>query len=473
MLPIAADRRWTLLAWAYGALVTAILGYFLLGLVIQVSDSFGNLLAVQRPTLADILRDQFSQRAYLRPFLWAQVKIVYELSGGQYYGWFRGVHVVQVGVLIALCLSLMRPKTALDAALVPLALAVLTGAHTFAPMVREAFPINSYLTVVICCVGAAQLALGDQSRWYTDVLVVALFVVSVLTVESGVLVWVVCAAAAVLGARGVSRRALVAMTICLIGYLAARTLVLHVGTPSLDERASGFGFTVLEPGELVARFQGRAWPFYLYNVFSSISTVLFSEPKGGVWRFIYELTLGSVHPWTAVSVASSTLSTALLSGFIWMRRQRLRARTLEHEDRLVVIFLAVLAANAVISFPYTKNVIMGPAGVFLSLAVYAAARTWLQTTPAKRATLAVAFMTLLSCGWGFRAAGTYYNLRRTAAEQRAEWVSVDAWLQRQHIEVGRSDALALRDTLRRDAISVHPTPLQFSTTWMRWFDIDW
>jgi len=473
MLPITADRRWTLLAWAYGALVTVILGYFLLGLVIQVSDSFGNLLAVQRPTLGAILRDQFSQRAYLRPFLWAQVKIVYELSGGHYYGWFRGLHVVQVGVLIALCLSLMRPKTALDAALVPLALAVLTGAHTFAPMVREAFPINSYLTVVICCVGAAQLALRDQSRWYTDAVVVALFVVSVLTVESGVLVWVVCAAAAVLGARGVSRRALVAMTICLVGYLAARTFVLHVGTPSLAERASGFGFTVLEPGELVARFQGRAWPFYLYNVFSSISTVLFSEPKGGVWRFIYEITLGSVHPWTAVSVVSSALSTALLGGFIWMRRQRLRARTLEHEDRLVVLFLAVLAANAVISFPYTKNVIMGPAGVFLALAVYAAARTWLQTTPPKRAALAVALMTLLSCGWGFRAAGTYYNLRRTAAEQRAEWVSVDAWLQRQHIEVGRSDALALRDTLRGDAISVHPTPLQPSTTWMRWFDIDW
>jgi hypothetical protein len=31
-----------------------------------------------------MIRDQISQRGYLRPFLWAQIKIVYELSGGHY-----------------------------------------------------------------------------------------------------------------------------------------------------------------------------------------------------------------------------------------------------------------------------------------------------------------------------------------------------------------------------------------------------
>ena len=70
-------RRWTWLVYAYGLLVAAVLGYFLFGLVIQVSDSFGNLLAVQPPTLGELVRDQFSQRAYLRPLLWAQLKIVY------------------------------------------------------------------------------------------------------------------------------------------------------------------------------------------------------------------------------------------------------------------------------------------------------------------------------------------------------------------------------------------------------------
>lgn len=472
MLSMTDDRRWTWVAYAYGVVVTAVLSYLLLGLVIQVSDSFGNLLAVQTPTLGALLRSQFSQHGYLRPLLWAQMKIVYELSGGEYYAWFRGIHVAQVAILVMLCLHLLRPKTFLDAALVPLALVILTGAHTFAPMVREAFPINSFLTIAICCLAAANLAFRDQARWYTDVLALALFAGAVLTVESGILVWVVCAGAAVLGVRGVSWRALIAMTICLAVYLGAR-MWLQVGAPSLAERASGFGFGILEPADLVARFEGRRWVFYAYNVVSSISTVLFSEPKGGVWRFVYEMTLANVHPWTMVSVLSSTASTVLLAWFVWTRRGRIRAMTLMHEDRLVLLFLIVLVANACISFPYTKNVIMSPAGVFLAGAVYVSARAWLLAAAPHRAALAVALVTLLSCGWAFRAAGTCYNLRKTAADQRAEWVLVDAWLERQHIALAGDEGRALRDALRRDALWTHPTPFQPSATWMRWFDIDW
>ncbi len=299
--------------------MAAVLGYFLFGLVIQVSDSFGNLLAVQTPTLGELVRDQFSQRAYLRPLLWAQLKIVYELSGGHYFLWFRGIHFAQVLLLIVLFVHLVRPRTALDAALVPLSLAVLIGAHTFVPMVREAFPINGFLTMAVCCVAVATLALRERSRWYWDLLAIALFVGSVLTVESGVLVWVICVSAYALGARGVSRRAVLAMTACLVTYLVARAFVLDVGTPTLAERASGFGFGILEPSDLTARFEGRAWPFYAYNVVSSISTVLFAEPKGGVWRFVYELTTGTIHPWSAVSVVSSTAATALVTWFLWTR----------------------------------------------------------------------------------------------------------------------------------------------------------
>jgi hypothetical protein len=117
---VSVQRRWTWIAQGYGLAVSAVLSYFLLGLVIQVSDSFGNLLAIQKPTLGELVRDQLSQHAYLRPLLWAQIKIIYEWSGGDYYAWFRGLHVAQVCVLIALCVRLMRPTTALDLALVPL-----------------------------------------------------------------------------------------------------------------------------------------------------------------------------------------------------------------------------------------------------------------------------------------------------------------------------------------------------------------
>src|SRR6185503_20188119 len=222
VLSLTVHRRWEVVAYGYGLLVTVVLGYFLVGLTIQVSDSFGNLLAIQEPTLGQVLRDQLSQRGYLRPLLWGQIKAVYELSGGQYFLWFRGLHVLQIAALIALCVHVMRPRTALEAALVPLSLAVIVGAHTFVPMVREAFPINSFLTIAIACVAMFALAERTQPRWYVDVSAVALFAGCILTVESGVLVWVVSVTAFLAGLRGVSRAGIVAMTVGLAIYLLAR-----------------------------------------------------------------------------------------------------------------------------------------------------------------------------------------------------------------------------------------------------------
>jgi hypothetical protein len=465
-------QRWTWISQAYGLVVTAVLGYFLLGLVIQVSDSFGNLLAVQDPSLGQVLREQLSQRGYLRPLLWGQIKAIYDLSSGDYFLWFRGVHVVQVAVLIVLCVHVLRPRDARDAALIPLSLAVIVGAHTFVPMVREAFPINSFLTIAIACVAALAMAQRDQAHWYVDALAVAVLAGSILTVESGVLVWVVTAAAYLAGMRGVSRSAVVVMTVVVAGYLMVRMLVLDVGSPSLAERASGFGFSIVEPVDLVRRFDGRAWIFYGYNVVSSIATVLFAEPKGGVWRFVWEIMVGGVHPWTLVSVVSSTAATVLIGWFVWSRRAAIRAWRLDPHDRVVIVFAAVLFANAAISFPYTKNVIMGPSGVFLGLAVYVASRAWLRT-PHRHAVATTMLFTVLTCGWAFRVAGNHYNLRRTATEQRAEWVTVDNWLDQQRITVRTADARMLRDALRRDALVHHPTPYQPSTGWARWFDIDW
>jgi hypothetical protein len=470
---VSVQRRWTWMAQTYGLVVSGVLSYFLLGLVIQVSDSFGNLLAVQMPTLGELVRDQLSQHAYLRPLLWAQIKVIYEWSGGDYYAWFRGIHVVQVCVLVALCVRMMKPATAIDAALVPLSLAVLVGAHTFMPLLREAHPINSYLTIAIGCVAAANLAFLATSRWYTDALAIVLFVGATLTVESGILVWVVCVAAYLLGARGLSRSAIVGMTMCLVAYLGLRTFVLDVGTPALAERASGFGFRPLEPAELVARFEGRAWTFYLYNVLSSLATVLFSEPKGGVWRFVFELSTRNVHPWTLVSVLSSTAATGLVAWFAWTRRAHVRRWTFDDHDRMVGVFVAVLAANAVISFPYTKNVIMSPAGVFFALAVFAAAREWFDGVAARRLVVTGVLFAVLTGGWAYRVAGNHYNLRRTAAEERAVWVTVDTWLDRQRISLAGPEAQALRDSLRADALRNHPTPYQPATAWARWFDIDW
>ena len=47
---------------------------------IQVSDSVGNLLQIQHQPMLDLVVGQFSNGAYVRPLLWAQIKLGYDLA---------------------------------------------------------------------------------------------------------------------------------------------------------------------------------------------------------------------------------------------------------------------------------------------------------------------------------------------------------------------------------------------------------
>jgi hypothetical protein len=183
------DRRVLWLSYGYALLAGLVLGHFLLGIPVQLTDSFGNMLKLTA-TWPDLLYGEFTQHGYLRPLLWADLKLVYDLSGGAYSSWFRGVHVAQVVTSVLLFVALVRPRTWIDAAIVPFGLAVLFGMHTFSGTIREAFPINTYMTVLILCFVVAIVALADY-RWWNDVLAVLLFVAAALTVESGLLVWVI------------------------------------------------------------------------------------------------------------------------------------------------------------------------------------------------------------------------------------------------------------------------------------------
>ena len=184
---VSGATQWTWLSYAYAAVVVIGMGYFLLDLPIQVSDSYGNLVQAADGTLGSLVYEQFRTRAFLRPLLWAHIRVVYDVSGGHYYPWFRGWHVGQFAVLTVLFLRLVRPRTLSAAAAVPLGLAALIGIHTFAGTVREAFPINTFMTILVCCYLAADLALGPP-RWWRDVAAAMLFVFAALTVESGLLV---------------------------------------------------------------------------------------------------------------------------------------------------------------------------------------------------------------------------------------------------------------------------------------------
>ena len=414
---------------------------------------------------------EFTQRAFLRPGIWAQFKVVYDAAGGDYTLWFRWAHVVQVFMLVFLYVGLVRPRSSLDLAVLPLGFAVLLGVNTFYGTVTEAFPINSYLTILLCCFAAASLALMHY-RWWNDVLALLLFVGAALSVESGLLVAVVFVAATLTGARGVSRTGVTAVCAAFVAYFVLRFVILDVGLPGLDERASGFGFSMLEPSELIARFGTNPLGFYIYNVVASLGSILFAEPSGGSFVFMGAITRGDVKPWMVVRVVASILATITIATFVLRRRRIWFSRQFDREDQLVGIFLLTLLANAVISYPYTKDVVMSPAGGFFAVAVFVAVRELLKAMPARiplgRVAIVVVFLAALGAGWGLRAVGLHVELRDSAIRQRKDWAY--QVLYEEFDALGRAER-ELFDQLRSDAVYRTAAPPEFRNRLLNaWMD---
>src|SRR5205085_3035563 len=117
--------------------------------------------------------------------------------------------------------------------------------------------------------------------------------------------------------------------------------------------------------------------------------VLFSEPRAGIWTIPAELSRGRIAAGTIINIVSSTTTTALIAWFVATRARvwlafahalRRRGLQLEPDDQIMVVSLAVIIANAVISYGYTKDEIMGPAGVFYALAAFVAIAALLSHT---------------------------------------------------------------------------------------------
>ncbi len=467
-------RRWTLVAYGYGLLVVAGIAYVQLGMPIQLTDGYTLMESLPARPLATGIHNEFFQASFLRPLLWAQRRVLFTLADGRYFEWFRGWDVVGVLLAVGLSIRLWQPRTRLDCAVVPLGLAMLVGMHTFVSAMSEAFPVNPYLSPTVWCLMAAALALGVP-RWWRDVAAVALFAFAALSVESGLLVWAVFAAAYLAGARGVSRGAVLVLTILFGGYFYLRFGLLDVGSPGLIERSSGYGFAVRSPAELTEMFGARPYVFRAYNVLTSALSVLWSEPRGGVWRFVAALRAGEVPLYAWINVLASVLATSVLVHFVWRRRQAWLARRFDAADRLVFIFIGLLAANAVLSFPYTKDEILTPAGAFYALAVAVAVRDLLIRASAvgRPSPALVLFLAVLSSVWTVRAVGFHLTLRESTHDIRNEWAYVDQWMADERKGPVHPELQRVQQRLYGDAISRQAQTPALSGEWVeRWFGVE-
>ena len=70
-----ADWRVVFCSYAIAVVSALVMGHFLLGIPIQLTDSFGNMLNL-RASWSDLLASQFYQKGFVRPLLWAELKNV-------------------------------------------------------------------------------------------------------------------------------------------------------------------------------------------------------------------------------------------------------------------------------------------------------------------------------------------------------------------------------------------------------------
>ena len=457
-------------AYLIAAVIALWFAHDLMRKPIQVSDSLQELLDVQQsPSLWATFVAHSPRGPFLRPLRQVQIKTLFDLADGRYQLAFRGFHAFLVALALFLFVRALHVQTWTDFAAAVFALTVLTGVHTFRGTVREAFPINHFLEVVVFSLVALNLAMA-RSGWWVDVAAVVTFIAASLTLESGPLVWVVAVAAWACGMRGISRRGIVAMTVLLGGYLWLRFVYLSVGTPGLDVgRDSGFGAAMLPPEEILRRFGDNPGWFYAYNVATSVLSVLFSDPDRGVFHTLRTLRDGELPARLYIATVPSVVTTGLIAWVVMLRVRAGAWKNPTRHDQLLFVFAAVLLANAVFAYAYAKHEIISVAGAFYAIATFVAMRHAIESgglTGAgglkasgyhNRGPAGVALCVLLgvlATAGAFRSAGVHHMLQTQAYRERLEWARLDAERIAERGYPSDARARALAAQLRRDALDL-------------------
>lgn len=422
--PVRSDGgSWTLAAVILAVSIGAGLSWCIIATPPTLNDGLGPILDAQRAESTQALfRSALNSKGYLRPLRVAQIKAVFDLSPVDPIGAYKFVHVALTMAACVLFVLLLRPGSRADFVAASIALMVFVGHHAFFMLVAEAYPINHFLEVLVLALAVALLARGP-ARWWKGVVAAALLAIALLTIESGVLIWVVAAACWLIGWRGVSGRAVLACTLVLALYVWLRVGVLDVGSPGLDERAAGFGLSRLEPEEIVARFSANPWPFYAYNVGASALDVLLSQPRNGTFVLARRWMDNDVPLWMWLHLASSLIVSGALIAALVPAFTRWRRRELDDRGRFVLLAFAMLAANSAISYGYVKDDVLSIAAAFYAAGAYAVLSGLADIRPSRRALRAVAALLLVSASvlWTSRAAGALYSLRSFGYRTANDW----------------------------------------------------
>jgi hypothetical protein len=468
-------------ALAYAAACVPMLAicYVLLQMPLQVQDMLTEVLdAAQSRSVWQAFSDHLAGNGYFRPLFYAEVKWVFDLAHGHYQLAYRAFHAASLCVFVVLFVRVLNVRSRTALVLLPLALSIFFGIHTFLGTVKEIYGTSHFLQVAFLALAALNLA-ESEGGVLVELALVATFVAAALTLESGLLIWVVIAAAWMARAPGVSTRAVVAVSAMFAGYFIIRFGIYQTEMPLLYERSTTVLLERLDPSDLQQRFGDNPLPLYAYNVAASMASVLFSQPRSGLVVIAKEWIAGDVPARTWINLGASLFATGLIAVYavrriaegVWWPRS--------WADRQIFIFAGVLAANAVISYGYAKDDIMSVAGALYPVAVFGTAAYFLERFRVRppawpaAALIAAVFCTGATL-WAVRAAGVIHVLHHEAYAQRSDWTRAENVLNEPHNANRYENVRPVMEAMRREAIAAPVMNPRFIPRWAdRIFDADY
>jgi len=387
----------------------------------SISWSFGDTVPLMQKAARlgwrEAAVDAFARGVEYRPLFMLSIKAFIETIGTTIW-LYQALVLLQFGVVLATIVWLCRPsgrQRALAACLAVSVFCALPGTR----ILFGFWPLNQHSGALVLVLCAAALAFREQTRRFDWVLgLIAL--AAMFGLELGLLLAPVIVILWLARAPGVSWRGAASVLVATGIYLAIRLgLGSDHGLPA-SHNEIGFGFTMLTPAQISTRFGSPPVLLWMYNAASTLSSVLFSEPRDGVFSFAESLLAHDMESWRWFHVGLSALTSAMILVGLCLRSSRS-----SHDRLLVVLGLTLLVFGSGLGFLYTRDRIALSAGVGYALLMYVAAASLMEWRPAHGwiRTAARGALIVLAAGWVVRGGELFFQLRDTAWDYHLEWTA--------------------------------------------------
>ena len=409
-----ANLGWLPPAWALGW--TIVLGAAFFSLSWPYVDVVNVLRDATSWGWQDSVRNAFSRDVEYRPLFTLGVKAAYQIVGLRLW-LYQALVLLQFAAVLALLIWAFRPVGARRAIAACVALSCVVGLHS-TRILFGFWPLNHHSGGLVLLLLATALALDPRTR-PRDWIYLPLTLAALLLLESGLIIAPLLAILWWAGAPGVSLRGVLGAAGGVAVYLVIRLGLGAVGDSLGIYTSSGLGFSDVNPETLRNIFEHAPWLFWSYNIVATFLTVLVSEPRAGVYRFVDSLLRGDTAFWQWLQVGSSLLTTAVIVVGL------AASRPASTRDRLLLVAgITLVVFGSGLGFLYTRDRIALSAGVGYGMLLYVAlARVLEDGLPQGewKRRLAYGAVAVIGVAWVVRSAETYFQLRDSAWDLHLEW----------------------------------------------------